>query len=434
MREVHGWGRYPHAMAEVSEPRSASECALLVERHAPLVARGLGRSYGDSALAARLLATRRLDRFRTFDPATGELTCEAGVSLDDILQMALPRGWFLPVTPGTRFVSVGGAIASDVHGKDHHMNGTFGSHVRQIELLLGNGELVRVSPGAHAELFRATCGGMGLTGVIVAATLQLKPVSSTDMLQTTMKLPALEALLEAFAAEARSTYSVAWIDCLSGGAATGRSVLILGEHAPEGSLRPPRAPARRLRFDLPRTLLNRATAHVFNALYYGRTPGARTTSRARLESFFYPLDAVQDWNRCYGTGGFVQYQFVLPNDSGLAGLREILKRIKDSGQAPFLGVLKQFGPDNGNPLSFPRLGYTLAVDFKAEPAVFELLAQLDAVVLHHGGALYLAKDARMSPAVFRRSYPRWMEFEEVRARWQAHGRFASAQSRRLGLL
>lgn len=434
MMELYGWGRYPRLDAQVALPLSATQCAVALQGAAPLIARGLGRSYGDSALAPQVLSTRHLDHFQAFDAASGLLACAAGVSLDDILHTFVSRGWFLPVTPGTRFVTVGGAIASDVHGKNHHGVGTFSAHVRRMEILLGNGERVTVSPTENSDLFHATCGGMGLTGVILSATVQLKPIRASDIIETTIKAPNLDAVLEAFDAHAASTYSVAWIDCLARGASLGRSLLMLGEHATDGLLtvQPPRALP--VPIDMPAGLLNRVSVQAFNTLYYGRVRRAQSTRRIPFEPFFYPLDALSGWNRLYGKAGFVQYQFVLPKAAGVAGLREVLELIAQSGRGSFLAVLKVFGAANANHLSFPIEGYTLALDFKAEPAVFELLDALDCVVLHHGGRLYLTKDARMSEATFKASYPRWSEFEQVRARWHAHGKFASAQSRRLGLL
>ena len=431
--ELHGWGRYPRQQGHLALPLSATQCVATLAHSAPLIAHGLGRSYGDSALAAQVLGTRYLDHFAAFDAQSGVLTCEAGVSLDAILRTFVPRNWFLPVTPGTRFVTVGGAIASDVHGKNHHGAGTFGTHVQRLELLLGNGERVNTSPTDNAELFHATCGGMGLTGIILSVTLQLKPIVASDILQTTIKAPNLEAVLEAFEANAASTYSVAWIDCLARGSSLGRSLLMLGEHATDGPLtvQPPKALP--VPIDMPASLLNHASVQAFNTLYYGRVRQARSTRRIPFEPFFYPLDAIGDWNRLYGKPGFVQYQFVMPRAAGVAGLREVLALIAESGRGSFLAVLKVFGAANANLLSFPIEGYTLALDFKVEPAVFELLDALDRVVLHHGGRLYLSKDARMSEATFKAGYPRWSEFEAVRARWHAHGHFASAQSRRLGL-
>ncbi|MDD5365279.1 MAG: FAD-binding oxidoreductase [Gallionellaceae bacterium] len=424
--EIHGWGRYPRLDASLAFPLSAGQCAPLLGE--PLIARGLGRGYGDCALAPRVLDTRRLDHLLDFDPVSGVLTCAGGATLADIVQVFVPRGWFLPVTPGTRFVTVGGAVASDVHGKNHHVEGSFCEHVIGLDLLLGNGERVQASASERPDLFRATCGGMGLTGVILAARLRLKPIRSAAVVETTIKTPDLDATLAAFAEQAGSTYSVAWIDCLARGRQLGRSVLMLGEHADDGPLALSGGHPVAIPVDAPAGLLNRVTMAAFNALYYAR---ARTgTRRVGLESFFYPLDALADWNRLYGRAGFLQYQFVVPE---AAGLRVILERIAASGRGSFLAVLKAFGKGNDNLLSFPHAGYTLALDFKAEPAAFELLDSLDRLVLDHGGRLYLAKDARMSAATFRAGYPRWQEFEAVRERHHAVGRFASALSRRLEL-
>jgi FAD/FMN-containing dehydrogenase len=427
---LHGWGRYPRAEAQLALPQSELDCKKVLAASAPLIAHGMGRSYGDSGLAHQVLSTRYLDHLVAFDAGTGLLTCSAGTTLDTILRLFVPRGWFLPVTPGTRFVTVGGAIASDVHGKNHHVDGTFGTHVRSLDLLLGNGERVTASPTVHADLFHATCGGMGLTGVILAATVQLRPIASSEIVQTTVKAPSLDAVLEALDG-CTATYSVAWIDCLARNRQLGRSLLMLGEHAADGPLQAELPPPRPVPLDMPGALLNRFAATTFNALYYRKR--RREVARVPFERFFYPLDALAQWNRIYGKAGLLQYQCVLPKEASKDGLREIIGRIAGSGLGSYLAVLKLFGRANDNLLSFPREGYTLALDFKVEPGVFGLLDQLDRIVLHHGGRLYLAKDARMSAETFRASYPRWQEFEAVRARWHALGCFASLQSRRLGL-
>lgn len=433
MTELSGWGRYPRVQARLEHPRTAAACADALLQEEPVIARGLGRSYGDSALAARVLSMRRLDRYRSFDVATGVVCCDAGVSLGEILRVAVPRGWFLPVTPGTRYVTIGGAVASDVHGKNHHLDGTFGMHVRQLQLMLGNGEIATASPSENPELFRATCGGMGLTGLILSVTLQLKRIEASDIVETTMKMPNLEAALDAFEAHAASPYSVAWIDGLARGKHLGRSLLMLGTHALEGGLRtveriPPRVP-----FNAPGGLLSSTSARIFNALYYRSVSTAARTQRVAYERFFYPLDSLADWNKLYGSAGFLQYQIALPMTAGRIALREVLAHIAASGEASFLAVLKRFGAANSNLLSFPLDGYTLALDFRAQPGVFRLLDRLDAMILDHGGRVYLAKDARMSQATFRRGYPRWEQFEAARANCHAHGHFSSAQSRRLGL-
>ncbi|RVT89199.1 FAD-binding oxidoreductase [Sphingomonas crocodyli] len=428
--ELSGWGRFPRVDAQVAYPADPAACARAVAA-SPGIARGLGRAYGDSALADDVVAMRGLDRFHAFDPDSGLLSCDAGVSLDEILTLLVPRGWFLPVTPGTRFVTVGGAIASDVHGKNHHVDGTFGDHVVAIDLLLGNGEVVRIGPDAQPDLFHATCGGMGLTGVILSATIRMRKIRSSLIRETTVRARDLDAILAAFETYGSATYSAAWIDCLARGKNLGRSLLMLGEHADEGPLTPRTKPPRAVPFDMPSGLLNRATGKAFNALFYARGPSAVRTRTIPYEPHFHPLDGLAEWNRLYGRQGFVQYQFVLP---GAQGLRRILETIAMSGQGAFLAVLKQFGRANRNLLSFPTEGYTLALDFKAEPAVFALLDLLDRAVLDLGGRIYLAKDARMSEAMFKASYPNWQAFQEVRARHHAIGRFASHQSKRLGLI
>lgn len=432
--ELYGWGRYPRIQAEVICPETVADFKDQVLQSHGLITRGLGRSYGDSSLSDKILETRFLNRFIAFDESTGLLTCDAGVSLAEILNVFVPRGWFLPVTPGTQYVTIGGAIASDVHGKNHHLDGTFCQHVTEISLLLGNGTEINASPFFNSDLYHATCGGMGLTGIIIAATLRLKPIESSQIHETTIKVPNLESLLAAFDAHQAATYSVAWIDCLARGKNLGRSHLILGEHATTGTLRVSDTKPRSLPIDLPAMFLNSHTVRAFNTLYYQRL---RQDQRSRVIDyvpFFYPLDKLAQWNRLYGKPGFIQYQFVLPKNSGMPGLRMILDKIAASGRGSFLAVLKLFGQSNQNLLSFPMAGYTLALDFKIEPAVLSLVDQLDTLVLELGGRIYLTKDARMSEATFKASYPNWESFEEVRHKYHAIGKFASKQSQRLGLL
>lgn len=430
---IHGWGRYPRVEAEVIGGRGFHSCGDAILRPEPLIARGAGRSYGDSSLAPRVIDMQPLDHLLAFDPASGLLRCAAGATLADILATLVPRGWFLPCVPGTRFVTVGGAIASDVHGKNHHWAGSFSAHVHEIELLLGNGARVTTSREAHPALFEATCGGMGLTGVILSATLQLIAIRSSHVVETTLRANCLEAVMEGFAAHAHATYSVAWIDALQRGPALGRSLLMLGEHATNGPLAAsPRQPLP-IPVDMPAGLLNPLSVRLFNALYYRRTGRTTHTRSLPFEPFFFPLDGLAHWNRLYGRRGFVQYQLVLPRETALTGLRAVLQRIAHSGLGSPLSVLKAFGPGNASPLSFPREGYTLALDFQAKPETFRLLDELDRIVLDHQGRLYLTKDARMQASVFRAMYPHWEAFEETRARYHAHGKFASLQSRRLGL-
>lgn len=430
---INGWGRYPTIDASLAQPPTLSAARDNLAGLASLIPRGMGRSYGDSALAEQIVGTGQLRHLRSFDENSGQLDCAAGISLGELLDVFVPRGWFIPVTPGTKFVSIGGAIASDVHGKNHHLHGCFSECVDSIEIMLANGQLTRCSRTEQADLFHATCGGMGLTGLIVGARLRLRRIESAYIAQTTHKAANLQEVVALFDTHSAATYSVAWIDCLASGKALGRSLLMLGEHARDGELSLASKPILSIPLDMPSILLNRYSVQAFNELYYQRIRQTESRQRVGYESFFYPLDGIQQWNRLYGKQGFLQYQFVIPKAAGLEGMRAILERISASHRGSFLAVLKAFGAANDNLLSFPAEGYTLALDFKYEAGLLELLSELDAMVLTYGGRLYLSKDARMSEATFKHSYPNWTQFQEVRARYGALHKFASLQSRRLGL-
>ena len=433
--ELTGWGKYPVVDADVITPltHTAIKSSLLGDRPFRGIARGLGRSYGDSSLARQVVSTAYLDHLLSFDDSTGRLTCAAGLSLAEIVRIFVPRGWFLPVTPGTKFVTLGGAIASDVHGKNHHCEGSFSDHVESFRLMLADGSTVNCSREDSPELFYATCGGMGLTGIIVDATFRLKPIRSAYIDAITIKVVNLKEALELFEAYDQTTYSVAWIDCLTTGSKLGRSLLMLGEHAEDGRLLPAKQGALTVPMDMPGFLLNRYSIQAFNTLYYHRLWKKRTERIVHYEPFFYPLDSIHHWNRIYGKGGFTQYQFVVPREAGLTGMTTILNRIAQSKRGSFLAVLKAFGKGNDNYLSFPMEGYTLTLDFKLDSGLFPLLDELDRIVLDLGGRLYLSKDVRMSEDTFKQSYPRWERFMEVRRRYGANKVFNSLQSERLGL-
>ncbi len=412
------WGRIPpSAPARVVKMRSTDEA--LPEAGGPLLAYGRGRSYGDACLnnGGTLLDTAALARVLAFDPATGVVRCEAGVTLADLLALAVPQGWFLPVTPGTTFVSVGGAIANDVHGKNHHRDGTFGRFVRRFELWRSDGSRLVCSPDENADLYRATIAGLGLTGLVRWAEIQLTPVQSDRIAMRRTRFGSLDAFFEINAeANARSRYTVAWIDTTATGTGLGRGLYIEGDHAP-GRLPPPgeaATPRLRLPLDAPGGLLNRFTVRAFNALYYRQQFQPVVRKRVPYEPFFYPLDALGDWNRLYGRRGFFQYQFVVPFTDGHAAVREMLDRIARSGQASFLAVLKTFGdlPSPGL-LSFPQPGVTLALDFPNRGApTRRLFADLDRLVRAAGGRLYPAKDACMTSEDFQRFYPEWEGFQQ----------------------
>ncbi|MFN3302739.1 MAG: FAD-dependent oxidoreductase [Roseateles sp.] len=428
MEVVQAWGRLDADMHAVL--RLHERPARLPAGSGPALAHGNGRSYGDVALnpGGRLWLTRGLDRFLAFDAATGLIECEAGVLLDDIIRVALPRGWFLPVTPGTRFVTVGGAIANDVHGKNHHGAGSFGHHVQALTLLRTDGEQISCGPGERAEWFRATVGGMGLTGVILSARLQLMRVGSEWM---TGESRPFRTLAEFFAlsadAEQRHDYVVSWLDCVHGGA-DARGILFAANHANEAADAPAPRAARRMPFTPPVSLINGMSLRAFNWAYFHRHAGRAGALRQHVLPFFYPLDGLLEWNRIYGPRGFHQYQCALPRRDEQAATAELLRAIRASGQGSFLAVLKTFGEREGlGLLSFPLPGTTVALDFPHHGAsTLALFERLDAIVRAAGGRLYAAKDARQSRAMFEAGYPRYAEFLPFR-----DPGLSSAMSRRI---
>ncbi|MFN4160456.1 MAG: FAD-dependent oxidoreductase [Stenotrophomonas sp.] len=410
------WGRYPRA--EHTRASLHDRLSGLPDFIGSALPYGNGRSYGDSCQnpGGTLLRTCGLDRFIDFDPVSGRLECEAGTTLEDIVSLVLPQGWFLPVTPGTSQVTVGGAIANDVHGKNHHRSGSFGHHVVAFELLRSDGSrrLCRAEEDDEGW-FAATVGGLGLTGLVTWAELQLRRVPGASLEVENIRFGSLAEFFSLSRATASThEYSVAWIDCLARGRSLGRGHFTRADHAAQRADERPPAPRRRLTMPLtpPLSLVNRLTLRPFNALYYWRQPARRTRSVAHLLPFFHPLDGIGHWNRMYGPAGFLQYQCVLPPATAADGVATLLQEIARSGQGSFLAVLKQFGdmPSRGM-LSFPRPGTTLALDFpNTGPAVFALLQRLDQIVEAAGGALYPAKDARMSSHAFQQAYPRWQAF------------------------
>jgi decaprenylphospho-beta-D-ribofuranose 2-oxidase len=429
---ISGWGRTPRIHASGYEFELSEEISLLLQQASgDFIVHAMGRSYGDSSLNRHVILTRRLNAILNFDPDTGIVVCESGVILSDLIDIFLPRGWFLSVTPGTKFITVGGAIASDVHGKNHHNAGCFSTSVRSMKILAPKGQIITCSPQTNRKLFLATCGGMGLTGVIFLAEIQLQPVQSAFIDQEIIKCQNLWETIDAFHQYHLSTYSVAWIDCLSQGKDLGKSLLMIGEHAQSGRLRMPEIRRHAIPFDVPGIWLNRYSVSLFNAVYYAKARRRHSSNTVSLNTFFYPLDAVLDWNRMYGKNGFTQYQLVLPLESSYAGMKAILTRIARSGMGPFLAVLKLFGPANENYLSFPIKGFTLALDFKMSSQLLQLLDELDRIVLDHAGRIYLSKDVRMKPETFQNSYPDLEKLREIRRHYGATTRFNSLQSRRL---
>ena len=456
-----GWGRTAPSRATVADVGRAEIVApaaldRLDTSGRGVIARGLGRSYGDPAQNGGGTVLRlalgeddscdpiRVDPIR-IDVARGTATVAAGVDFDRLLRHLVPRGWFVPVTPGTRFITVGGAVASDIHGKNHHADGSFGSHVECVTMLLADGSQVEVSPSSDPDLWRATLGGMGLTGIVLDATFQLIPIETSRCLVETERVRDLEALVEKMEhGDDDYRYSVAWIDLLATGAGLGRSVLTRAEHATlddlDAHLR--RVPDDPLRFDPPTlpgvpphvpNVLPRPAVRAFNEVWYRKAPRQHRGIEG-ITGFFHPLDMVDGWNRLYGRHGFLQYQFVVPFEA-VDTLREIISRVSAAGHASFLAVLKRLGERSGGYLSFPMPGWTLTLDLPAGlPGLGVLLAELDSLVLGAGGRHYLAKDAHAAPETIRAGYPELERWQSVRSRVDPDGRWRSDQARRLRLI
>jgi decaprenylphospho-beta-D-ribofuranose 2-oxidase len=442
-RVITGWGRTSPSVATVVGVRTAREVQEAIAHAGPrgLLARGLGRSYGDAAQSGGatvldLSAMASID----LDTRAGTVTAGGGVSLDALMRALVPAGFFVPVTPGTRMITVGGAIAADVHGKNHHVDGTFGSHVLGMTIVDGRGELAHLDRAVDPERFWATVGGMGLTGVIVDATFDLIRITSSLMSVDTERADDLDDVMDRMIARDDDyRYTVAWIDSVH---PSGRGVLTRGDHAPLEWLSSKQAQAP-LAFQpralatapaiVPSGLVNPLTMRAFNEAWFRRAPRSRQGELQSIGAFFHPLDIVQDWNRVYGPGGFLQYQFAVPDDAGHL-VRQALSALRSVGALSALTVLKRFGAANPAPLSFPQPGWTLAVDVPAGvDGLAATLDRLDELVLAAGGRLYLAKDSRMSPGMMAASYPRLSEWQRVRDAMDPHGVFTSDQSRRLSL-
>ncbi len=439
-----GWGRTAPTTATVVTVEDPGQLADLVRAagRRGVLARGLGRSYGDAAQNAggTVLDMTRLDRIHRVDADTGLVDVDAGISLDALMRRMLPFGLWVPVLPGTRQVTVGGAIAADVHGKNHHVAGSFGNHVRRLELLLADGTVHSLTP--DDDEFWATVGGMGLTGVILRATLALHPTESAYFVVDTERTADLDELMSRLSdGDEDYTYSVAWFDSVAAGSALGRAVITRGRSASRDQL-PAKLRRDPLAFAAPRLgtapaifpsgLLNKLTVRAFNELWYRKAPARRTGEVQNITTFFHPLDVVGEWNRIYGPRGFLQYQFVVPFGAEDT-FRRCVQTISASGQVSFLNVLKRFGAANPGPLSFPMPGWTLAVDLPVRPGLDRLCAALDELVLAAGGRVYLAKDSRVDPDTFARMYPRLDEWRKVRDALDPAGVFTSDFARRLAL-
>jgi decaprenylphospho-beta-D-ribofuranose 2-oxidase len=433
--ELAGWGRFPRARCEAARPERFAEAIAgftAEQGDSGICLRGAGRSYGDCAINAggSALITTRLDRILAFDDTTGLVQVEPGVNFRRLLDIFLPRGWLAPVTPGTGFATIGGAVSHDVHGKNHELDGSFGQHVSDLDLLLPDGTHRTLTP--VDELFAATVGGVGLTGFITRVAFRMKRVPGGQVLVREQPCANLDAFLAAMNEAADASYTVGWIDGAARGARLGRGILETAEPV-EGPFTQPAARARPVPFDFPAMALNPFSVRLFNELYYRRVPRGGRVRSTPWRKFLYPLDALHDWNRIYGKRGFVQFQCVVPFADGAATLRALLEVISASHQASFLAVLKRMGEGRAGLLSFPMAGFTLALDFPHGPDIAALYARLCHITLEAGGRVYLAKDALLDATTFRQMYPEFPRFAVLRHSVDPDCRLRNDMARRLRL-
>ena len=417
-KEVANWGLYPTISANVFEPHSYNEVINLIKNNESIIARGNGKCYGDASLSKNIISTTSLNKIISFDEQNGIIQCQSGVLLSSMVELIVPKGYFLPVSPGTKFITIGGAFASDIHGKNHHIEGVFSDHVTEIKLINQNAELVQLSQ--NDPLFIQTAGALGLTGVVVELTLRLKKIETSYIKQTSIKAKNLEEIFQLFEDYKNFTYSVAWIDCLAKGPAMGKSILLLGEHAKKEDVKNTndilsihKKAFLNIPFYLPSFTLNSYFIKVFNFLFYVKNISKVRTSFIHYDPYFYPLDKINNWNRIYGKKGFIQYQFVLPKEKSYEGISKILAILAENNLGSFLAVLKLFGKSYENRyLEFPIEGYTLAVDIKIDDALWDVLDKLDSIVTELGGKIYLTKDARMLNDSFEKQYPNQIKAEK----------------------
>jgi FAD/FMN-containing dehydrogenase/short-subunit dehydrogenase len=420
IKQISSWGNYPKISAQVFSPEKIKDASQLIQNSNSIIPRGSGRSYGDASLNNQVLSTKNFNKIISFDESTGVLKVQSGVLLDDVLKLTIPKGYFLQITPGTKYISIGGAIAADVHGKNHHKVGCFSNCVTSFELINQQGVLINCSATENSDIFLDTFGSMGLTGLITSVELKLIAIQSSDINVRQIQVRNLEEMMDAFQKNTSTTYSVAWIDCLAKGKNLGRGVISLGEHSSEATeLKYQDKAGFKIPFYFPNFSLNKISIGIFNMLYYAK--GKSKEFNINYDAFFYPLDGLKDWNKIYGKNGFIQYQFVLPLQTSKEGLEDILQFVANSKTPPFLSVLKLFGKENSStPHSFPMEGYTLAMDFKWHPGVDKLIRILDQKVTQYKGRVYLAKDAGSSASL-------------INNRPISNDTFSSLQTKRLDL-
>jgi decaprenylphospho-beta-D-ribofuranose 2-oxidase len=426
------WGNYPK---HDSKKSFYSKNEPLANFEAEMLPYGNGRSYGDCCVSDNLIDLKNFNHFLDFDENEQTLTLQSGITLEEVIDLILPKGFFPLIVPGTKYVTIGGAIASDIHGKNHHIEGCFSNCVEWFNLLMPNGKVFKCSKTENDSLFKATCGGMGLTGIILEVKIKLKKVTSSQISQTIYKTKNLKETFEYFEKTKNTPYSVAWIDCLAKTKNIGRSIFMHGDFLNNQKFDSKKQPKIKIPFYFPNITLNNFTVKLFNFFYYNLNPNEKKDDIISYDKFFFPLDSILKWNNIYGSNGFTQYQFILPFpiENCYNGLKEILEEISKSGKGSFLAVLKLYGDKNSNYLSFPLKGYSLALDFKIDKGIFELLDRLDQIILKYNGRIYLSKDCRISKTVFEKGYPDIEKFKNLRAKYDLKKRINSLQSLRLDL-
>ncbi len=429
MKKSISWGKYPLFDFSIKNFNNYNHKSNFIKNSIPF---GNGRSYGDSCLSKNLIDIKNQNHFLSFNEKLGILVLQSGVLLKDIIYTFLPKGWFLKINPGTKLITVGGAIASDIHGKNHHIDGCFSECVNWLKLLLPTGKILKCSKNENKEFFFATCGGMGLTGIILEAEITLKKIKSKNIKQTTVKTNSLKETFQVFESIKDERYSVAWIDCLSK-KHLGKGLVMYGDFMDDGDLEYKPKKKINIPFDLPSFLINKWTIKIFNWFYYNKKLKKISSKKVNFDSFFFPLDFVDNWNRIYGKNGFTQYQFILPKENSFIGLSSILEKIAQSRKGSFLAVLKLYGKENDNYLSFPFEGYSLCLDFKLEKGIHRFLDRLDEIVLKHQGRIYLAKDVRVRKDVFEKGYPNINKFRALRKNYNLENILSSLQSDRIGI-
>ena len=430
---VHGWGNYSKLDSEVFFPDTLEKLKLNILMTKSLIGRGLGRSYGDSANNKHIIQTSKLKKIINFDKQNGWIECESGVTIYELNELTIKEGWFVPVTPGSSYVTLGGALASDIHGKNHHLEGSFSKHVLYAQLMLANGEIIKISHSENSDLFNATCGGMGLTGIIYSIKFKLKLISSSNIIQTTIKTKNLEETIEQFKINKKSEYSVAWLDCATSIKKFGRGLLFLGQHQKDNILTYKKKKVINYPLNFFSKFLNSYSIKLFNYIYYHKNFKKKKINILHINDYFYPLDSIDNWYLLYGSKGFIQYQFVIPLEFSINVIKEIFYKIYSFNQVSYLTTIKKFGAQNDNYLSFPMEGITIAFDFKATNKIKNLIETLDEIVVNNKGRVYLTKDTLMKKEVFTKYYENWDKFEKVREKYGAKGKFFSNQSIRLGL-